>query len=58
MNYQEYVTIRGILSTSVSAIPKNSDYQDLAIVNRGPGEQLSVARPPGRVIGAPQTLQK
>jgi hypothetical protein len=26
----------------------------MLIVNRGPGGQLSVARPPGRVIGAPQ----
>jgi hypothetical protein len=33
-------------------------YQNLAIANRGPGGQLSVARPPGRVIGAPQAPQK
>jgi hypothetical protein len=26
----------------------------MSIGNRGPGEQLSVARPPGRVVGAPQ----
>jgi hypothetical protein len=29
-------------------------HQDLAIANRGPGGQLSVARPPGRVRVAPQ----
>jgi hypothetical protein len=27
--------------------------QNLAIANRGPGGQLSVARPPGGVSGAP-----
>jgi len=33
-------------------------YQNLAIANRGPGGQLSVARPPGRVSGAPQAPDK
>ncbi len=31
--------------------------QNLAIGNRGSGGQLSVARPPGRVRGAPQARQ-
>jgi hypothetical protein len=32
--------------------------QNLAIANRGPGGQLSVARPPGRVSRAPQARIK
>jgi hypothetical protein len=35
-----------------------ASYQNLVIANRGLGGQLSVARPPGRVSGAPQTRSK
>lgn len=35
-----------------------ASYQNLAIANRGPGGQLSVARPPGRVSGAAQAPHK
>jgi len=33
-------------------------HQNLVIANRGPGGQLSVARPPGRVSRAPQARIK
>jgi hypothetical protein len=36
----------------------NNYCQNLAIGNRGPGGQLSVARPPGCVSGAPQAPHK
>ena len=34
------------------------DREPLIVANRGPGGQLSVARPPGRVSGAPQARNK
>jgi hypothetical protein len=42
------------LISQPSLTPAKASYQNLAIGNRGPGGQLSVARPPGRVSGAPQ----
>jgi hypothetical protein len=45
------------LSTVVYTVNRAVDNKllpELAIANRGPGGQLSVARPPGRVSGAPQ----
>jgi hypothetical protein len=44
--------------TSVDSCRQCLQYQNLVIANRGPGGQLSMARPPDRVIGAPQALQK
>jgi hypothetical protein len=42
------------LISQPSLTPAKASYQNLAIGNRGPGGQLSVARPPGRVRGTPQ----
>ncbi len=36
------------LISQPSLTPAKASYQNLAIGNRGPGGQLSVARPPGR----------
>ena len=44
--------------TFVDSCRQCLQYQNLAIANRGPEGQLSVARPSGHVIGAPQALQK
>jgi hypothetical protein len=46
------------LISQPSLTPAKASYQNLAIGNRGPGGQLSVARPPGRVSGAPQAPYK
>ena len=40
--------------TFVDSCRQCLQYQNLAIANRGSGEQLSMARPPDRVNGAPQ----
>ena len=48
----------GNLISQPSLTTAKASYQNLAIANRGPGGQLSVARPPGRVSGAPQALHK
>ena len=46
------------LISQPSLTPAKASYQNVAIGNRGPGGQLSVARPPGRVSGAPQAPDK
>jgi hypothetical protein len=45
---------RSNLVPQSSLATAKASHQNLAIGNRGPGGQLSVARPPGRVRGAPQ----
>jgi hypothetical protein len=42
------------LISQPSLTTAKAPHQNLAIGNRGPGGQLSLARPPGRVRGAPQ----
>jgi hypothetical protein len=46
------------LISQPSLTTAKASYQNLAIGNRGPGGELSVARPPGRVTGAPQAQSK